>query len=229
MKFLKNLLTGGKYNEEVNYIKQRAETTDIREMVSQARLREHEMETNNDVMFRQTRNSNYGDNISDIQLMSDRLFFKATCGDEEIINLLARELKVNMREIIETYNSSQYSKVYVSYWVVGDYGDRIGSLGQYRVKVELVAERHITYDSVKYIIKDIEVPILETNEDVSVAEMIENRFRLACKELKGRDVSRISKYFNTAEEVGYEAGETTIEPFNQTVYNRVMYLDNCFK
>ena len=229
MKFLKNLLTGGKYSDEVNYIKQRVETTDIREMVSQARLREHERETNNDIMFRQTRNSNYGDNISDIQLMSDRLFFKATCGDEEIINLLARELKVNMREILETYNSSQYSKVYVSYWVVGDYGDRIGTLGQYRAKIELVVERQITYDSVKYIIKDIEVPVLETNEDVSVAEMIENRFRLACKELKGRDISRISKYFNTAEEVGYEAGETTIEPFNQTVYSRIMHLDNCFK
>ena len=229
MKFLKNLLTGGKYNEEVNYIKQRAETTDIREMISQARFREHEREINNDVMFRQTRNSNYGDNISDIQFKSDRLLFNATCGDEEVINLLARELKVNMIEILESYNSSQYSRVYVSYWVVGDYGDRIGSLGQYRAKVELVAERYITYDSVKYIIKDIEVPVLETNEDVSVAEMIENRFRLACKELKGRDVSRISKYFNTAEEVGYEAGETTIEPFNQTVYNRIMYLDNCFK
>ncbi len=229
MKFLKNLLTGGKYNEEVNYIKQRAETTDIREMISQARFREHEREVNNDIMFRQTRNSNYGDNISDIQFKADRLLFNATCGDEEVINLLARELKVNMIEILESYNSSQYSRVYVSYWVVGDYGDRIGSLGQYRAKVELVAERYITYDSVKYIIKDIEVPILETNEDVIVAEMIENRFRLACKELKGRDVSRISKYFNTAEEVGYEAGETTIEPFNQTVYNRIMHLDDFFK
>ena len=229
MKFLKNLLTGGKYNEEVNYIKQRAETTDIREMISQARFREHEREVNNDIMFRQTRNSNYGDNISDIQFKADRLLFNATCGDEGVINLLARELKVNMIEILESYNSSQYSRVYVFYWVVGDYGDRIGSLGQYRAKVELVAERHITYDSVKYIIKDIEVPVLETNEDVSVAEMIENRFRLACKELKGRDVSRISKYFNTAKEVGYEAGETTIEPFNQTVYSRIMHLDNCFK
>ncbi len=229
MKFLKNLLTGGKYSDEVNYIKQRAETTDIREMISQARFREHEREINNDVMFRQTRNSNYGDNISDIQFKADRLLFNATCGDEEVINLLARELKVNMIEILESYNSSQYSRVYVSYWVVGDYGDRIGSLGQYRAKVELVAERYITYDSVKYIIKDIEVPILETNEDVIVAEMIENRFRLACKELKGRDVSRISKYFNTAEEVGYEAGETTIEPFNQTVYNRIMHLDDFFK
>ena len=229
MKFLKNLLTGGKYNEEVNYIKQRAETIDIREMISQARFREHEREINNDIMFRQTRNSNYGDNISDIQFKADRLLFNATCGDEEVINLLARELKVNMIEILESYNSNQYLRVYVTYWVVGDYGDRIGSLGRYRAKVELVAERHITYDSVKYIIKDIEVPVLETNEDVSVAEMIENRFRLACKELKGRDVSRIPKYFNTAEEVGYEAGETTIEPFNQTVYNRIMYLDNCFK